>query len=100
MREIKATKQAIGYSDKTEPFVNHRINLNPGDWFYLFSDGFADQFGGPKNKKFKYKDFQLLLESLFDKNPSDQKQSIINAFYDWKGENDQLDDVCITGVKF
>ena len=100
LNEVKATKKPIGRSDNTDRFVNHSLQLKKGDSFYIFSDGFADQFGGPKNKKFKYKDFKNLLLEVSGKAPEEQKEVIVKAFNDWKGINAQLDDVCVIGVRF
>lgn len=96
--EYKATKQAIGYSEEVKPFINEAIPVKKGDWIYVFSDGFADQFGGPKNKKFRYKDFKLLLESIHALSPAEQSAKLQNSFREWKGKGEQLDDVCVMGV--
>lgn len=98
---IKADKQPIGAYVDREPnsFTNHRIRLRSGDTFYLFSDGFADQFGGPKEKKFKHLPLKRLLLELHSK-PMKEQHSVLNAtFDDWKGDLEQLDDVCIIGVR-
>ena len=61
LKEVPADKQPIGKIDKPQPFNTHTLNLQKGDTFYLFTDGYADQFGGPKGKKFKYKQMEELL---------------------------------------
>ncbi|MGZ4038532.1 MAG: PP2C family protein-serine/threonine phosphatase, partial [Bacteroidia bacterium] len=100
LQEIKASKQPIGRYDVKKPFTNHEIPLKKGDSIYLFSDGIADQFGGPEGKKFKYKQVKDLLLRIHHKPNAEQKQSIISGFMSWKGKNDQIDDVCLIGVKF
>ncbi len=75
------------------------VKVNEGDCLYLFSDGYADQFGGPKGKKFMLTNLQrLLLENL--KNPMDvQKENLTNAFLDWKIDAEQVDDVLVIGIR-
>ncbi len=100
MEEIKADKQPIGvYHDANKPFTNHTVKLNKEDSIYLFSDGFADQFGGEKGKKLKYKPFKNMLISLRDKSLGEQKIILTAEFKKWKGEMEQIDDVCIMSVK-
>ena len=67
--------------------------------FYLFTDGFADQFGGPKGKKFKYKQLEEILIVNANKNMSDQHEILSQQFAHWKGDLEQVDDVCVIGVK-
>lgn len=97
--ETKGTKQAIGYTESVEPFVNHEVKISSGDWIYLFSDGYADQFGGPKAKKFKYKNFkEAILEGSTE--PAEiQREKLLETFHNWKENLDQLDDVCLLGIK-
>ena len=66
---------------------------------YLFSDGYADQQGGEKGRKFLYKPFKRLLLENSDKSLDKQKEILDHQFKDWKGENEQIDDVCVMGVK-
>ncbi len=66
---------------------------------YAFSDGFADQFGGPLGKKFKYKPFKQLLLDIHKKLLQDQKTHLVSTFQNWKGNLDQVDDILILGVK-
>jgi serine phosphatase RsbU (regulator of sigma subunit)/Tfp pilus assembly protein PilF len=97
--ELKATKQPIGKYDKRQPFINHTIQLKKGDAVYIFSDGYADQFGGPRGKKFKYKQLKELLLSIQNK-PMQEQQLILNqAIVEWMGELEQVDDICIIGVR-
>ncbi|HEU4718369.1 MAG TPA: tetratricopeptide repeat protein [Bacteroidia bacterium] len=100
MHEIKANKQPVGRQENSSPFTAHTIDIRKGDIFYLFTDGFADQFGGPKGKKFRYRQMEELLISVSDKKMEEQRQLLENAFREWKGGLEQVDDVCIIGVKF
>jgi serine phosphatase RsbU (regulator of sigma subunit) len=97
--EYKANKQPIGKFDHVQPYFTHSINLKKGDTFYIFSDGFADQFGGEKGKKFKSANFKKLLLSVQDKSMEEQKKTILETFLSWKGNLEQLDDVCVIGVR-
>jgi serine phosphatase RsbU (regulator of sigma subunit) len=100
--EIKATKNPIGgkQAEEKREFVLHNFNFNKGDTVYFFSDGYADQFGGPEGKKFMTKKFQQLLISLQQKSMPEQKQLINEAFENWRGEHDQVDDVLVIGIRF
>jgi serine phosphatase RsbU (regulator of sigma subunit) len=99
MEVIKGDKQPIGHYDHTEQFQNHQLNVMTGDQLYLFTDGFADQFGGPKLKKYKYSPFKRMLSSLRSLKTEEQKVAIEGEFNSWKGNQEQVDDVCIWGVK-
>ncbi len=99
IEEIKANKQPIGKFDNPEPYVTHSIELNEGDAFYVFSDGYADQFGGEKGKKFMAANFKKLLLSIATEPMEKQKELINEAFESWKGDLEQLDDVCVIGVR-
>ncbi|MGZ3931563.1 MAG: PP2C family protein-serine/threonine phosphatase, partial [Bacteroidia bacterium] len=98
-REIKGDKQPIGKYELRRPFSTHTIQLKPADCLYLFSDGFADQFGGMKGKKFKYAQLRELMLSFKGGNMEDQLRGINDAFLSWKGRLDQVDDVCVIGIK-
>lgn len=98
--EIKADKQAIGAdTDKTKIFTNHKIKLEKGDAIYLFTDGYADQFGGEKGKKFKYSKFKELLIESHEKSMKEQKNILENQFEKWKGNLEQVDDILVIGIK-
>lgn len=100
MVEIKGDKLPVGYFEGKEiPFTNHTLQISKGDCVYLFSDGYADQFGGPKGKKFKYKQLRDLIFRNFEKPMQDQKRILITAFNDWKGPLEQVDDVCLVGIR-
>ena len=99
IEEIKADKHHVGKCDLMPPFTNHNIQLKKGDTIYIFSDGYVDQFGGPRGKKFMSAKFKELLLSIQDKSMSDQKKLINKSFNNWMGKLEQVDDVCVIGVK-
>jgi len=99
LHEIKPDKQPIGKSDHNKPFTNHHIEWKDDAQFFLFTDGFADQFGGEAGKKFKPKPFQNLLLSIVNHPQNEQARQIRNAFENWKGDHEQVDDICIIGIK-
>ncbi len=99
--QIKPDKFAIAsFAPNSKNYTNHEVQIEKGDVIYLFSDGYADQFGGERGKKFMYKRFRSLLLEIKDKSPIEQK-SILNAtIEDWRGVHEQVDDILIIGVKF
>ena len=97
--EHKAQRQPVGKYDKRTPFENQHINLKTNDQIYLFSDGYADQFGGENGKKLKAKGFKELLISISQFDMTNQKKSINSHFLEWKGNLEQVDDICIMGIK-
>ncbi len=98
--ELGADKQPIGYfGDMQKPFTQKSIALKKGDVIYTFTDGFADQFGGPKGKKFKYRRLIELLNAQHDKSGQDQKKILEEHLDDWRGNLEQIDDVCLIGVR-
>jgi serine phosphatase RsbU (regulator of sigma subunit)/Tfp pilus assembly protein PilF len=97
--EIKADKQPIGKYLNQQAYQTHTVELLKNDTIYIFSDGYADQFGGENNKKFKTKNFKKLLLSIQNHDMSKQKQLLEEAFNNWRGDLEQLDDVCILGVR-
>ncbi|MBL7918318.1 MAG: tetratricopeptide repeat protein, partial [Bacteroidia bacterium] len=97
--EIKADKQPIGKYADQKPFTTHSIDLEKGDTIYIFTDGYQDQFGGEKGKKFKASKLKETLLSIQNLNMDEQKEFIVKVFEDWKGRVEQVDDVCIIGVK-
>lgn len=100
IEEIKGNKQPIGKFDHSVPFENHEVQLNEGDTIFIFSDGYADQFGGPRGKKMKYKTLKNFLIEAKNAPMNEVKELLINKYNDWKGDLEQLDDVCIIGVRF
>ena len=98
--EFKADRMPIGIHDRMQtPFSCNHVELQPGDCLYIFSDGYADQFGGEKNGKFMSKRFKNLLLENADKPMELQKNAIMNAHKEWKGETEQIDDIVIIGIK-
>ncbi len=97
--ELKADKQPVGVHWEETNFTNHTIQLKNQDAIYIFSDGFIDQFGGDKRKKYKSRNFKNLLLSMQKESMEKQKQLIENTFETWRGDSEQIDDVCIIGVK-
>ncbi len=100
-KEIKSDKFPIGVNidGKVDHYTNHTVQLKKGDCVYLFSDGYADQFGGPRGKKYKYNQLKELLHKNYLLPIEEQKQKLANAFDYWKGELEQVDDVVIIGVR-
>jgi len=99
LNEVKADKQPIGKTDNPKPFTTHQLAYKENTTFYLFTDGLADQFGGPKGKKFKYKQFEELLIAINGKAMQEQSTIINDKFEAWKDELEQVDDVCVIGIK-
>ncbi|MAY84918.1 MAG: hypothetical protein CMP59_12375 [Flavobacteriales bacterium] len=99
--QYKADKFPIGsYLDnKKKTFTNNKIKLKKGDQVYIFSDGYADQFGGPRGKKFMYRRFrELLIENEHEK-PSQQKNKLLDSLYNWMRDEEQVDDILVMGVR-
>ena len=100
LKEIKGDRMPVGINlNYDKPFTTHEIELQKGDTLYMFTDGYADQFGGEKGKKFRYKYFKELLISISNSSMQKQKEIIEQTFYKWKGEHEQVDDVLIMGFK-
>ena len=99
LHEIKGDKQPIGFSENHAPFVDYQYQLEKGDMVYVFSDGYADQFGGPKGKKLKYKPFKNTLIEHSNKSLDEQEAQLNKLFEEWMGDLEQLDDVCVIGVR-
>ncbi|MGB0882412.1 MAG: PP2C family protein-serine/threonine phosphatase, partial [Vicingaceae bacterium] len=97
--EVKGDKQPVGNHINEQPFTTHTIQLQEDDVLYTFSDGYIDQFGGEKGKKFMKKRFKKLLLDIYLKPMQEQKSILNNTFNNWKGDGEQIDDVCVIGVK-
>jgi serine phosphatase RsbU (regulator of sigma subunit) len=97
--DLEADKMPVGIGERKESFRLLTINYQPGDVLYLYTDGYADQFGGPKGKKFKYKQLDELLINIHKNPPSNQGELLEKAFMNWKGELEQIDDVLIVGMR-
>ena len=98
LRELKPDKQPVGFHHGPAPFSSNMLQLQPGDCVYTFSDGYADQFGGEKGKKFKYKNLEELLIRTH-KDFKTQQTLLDETFEKWKGELEQVDDVLLIGVR-
>ncbi|HHZ63889.1 MAG TPA: pas/pac sensor protein, partial [Flavobacteriales bacterium] len=99
--ETKADKQPVGFqTEQQNAFTHHELKLEKGDTVYIFSDGYPDQFGGPKNKKFMMKHFKKLLLSVQDKTMNEQKTILETTMAEWKGDTEQVDDILVMGVRF
>lgn len=96
---IPPDKQPVGKFELAHNFTNHTIQLQLGDSFYLFSDGFMDQFGGVNGKKYKYSRFREFLLSIQKDQMNKQGELLETEFLNWKGNLEQLDDVCIIGIR-
>jgi len=100
LHEIRGDKMPIGINAIIEKtFTNHTIQLEKGDLIYLFSDGYADQFGGPDDKKFKYSALKKLLIKISSKPLKAQRNLLERTFINWKGDTEQVDDVLLIGIK-
>lgn len=101
LTEYKGDKFPVGaFEGEVLPHFNTtEVTLQPGDMLYLFSDGYADQFGGPAGKKFKYKQLKDLFLEIKDKSMLDQRSELMRVFDEWKGDLEQVDDVLVIGVR-
>jgi serine phosphatase RsbU (regulator of sigma subunit) len=97
--EIPGNRQAIGASEAHEPFTNNEIIVRNTDCIYLFTDGYIDQFGGEKGKKFKSSNFKKLLLSVCNEPIDKQKNTISDTIEQWKGHYEQVDDMCVIGIR-
>ncbi|MBA4241664.1 MAG: hypothetical protein C0448_13135 [Sphingobacteriaceae bacterium] len=101
LHQIKGDKFPVGafIEDKIQKFTTKRFTVEKGDSIFLFSDGYADQFGGPKGKKYKYAQFQEKLKSIQQFPLTQQHEIMRKEFIDWKGSHEQVDDVLLVGIK-
>jgi serine phosphatase RsbU (regulator of sigma subunit) len=99
--QTKGDKFPIGsfLDGETPNFTNHKLQLLEGDQLYIFSDGYPDQFGGPRGKKMMYKKFRDTLIANSQKDLSVQKDLLRDHLYDWMGDEEQVDDILVIGVK-
>jgi len=95
----KGDKMPIGIHIRTDSFKNNVIQLQKGDVLYVFSDGFVDQFGGAKGRKFMVKPFKRLLAEIYERDLEDQKGILDIAINEWRGEREQVDDIVVFGVR-
>ena len=100
LKEFRADRMPIGiYYGENETFTNYEIKVQKGDTIYIFSDGFADQFGGPKGSKYMKYNLKRLLSEIYQRPMAEQKSILENEFEKWKGSANQIDDVTILGVR-
>ncbi len=99
--ELESDKFPIGVNTNgvIDEYTNHIIQLSKGDCIYMFSDGYADQFGGPKGKKLKYSTLRNMLLANHILSMTEQKLKYAKIFNDWKGELEQVDDVLLMGIR-
>jgi len=97
--QFKPDKQAIGKVDNPALYTTHEVSLEKDDCVYIFTDGYADQFGGPSGKKFKYHQLIALMRTLSTLPISEQQLKLETEFQNWKGNLEQVDDICIIGIK-
>jgi len=98
--EYKGDKQPVGiFGKELKPFKQHLVSLKTDDVIYTFTDGYADQFGGPKGKKFKYTQLKEMLLSIQHLSLQEQEEIVKQKFTNWKGHLEQVDDVCLIGIK-
>ena len=102
LSELKGEKVHLGdlYENVTPDFSSQTIQLKKGDTLYLFSDGYADQFGGAEGKKFRYKQFREIILNIQNKSIFHQKKMLDDIIEKWRGELDQVDDILVMGIKF
>ena len=97
---IKGDRMPVSiHKNAQKPFVNHEVDFSQNDIIYMFSDGYYDQIGGPQNRKFMSRNFQELLLSVHEKPMEQQKEILDKTFEEWRGENIQLDDILVIGIR-
>jgi len=101
LTETKADRRSVGISagNKEVQFSGHNIKIEKGDCLYVFSDGYADQKGGPHNTKFFYQPFRELLTEIHKTEMRDQKKILEKIISEWKGDNGQIDDMLVIGIR-
>jgi serine phosphatase RsbU (regulator of sigma subunit) len=99
--ETKADRFAIGRATGNEKeFTNHVLTIEKGDVIYMFSDGYADQFGGPEGKKFKTANLKELFVSMHEESMDNQRETLDITIENWRGGHEQIDDILVMGRKF
>ncbi|WP_343634534.1 SpoIIE family protein phosphatase [Fluviicola sp.] len=96
--ELPYDKMPVGNGIRTNMFQTHALPHQTGDWLYLFTDGYADQFGGLKGKKFKYSKLKELLLNTSKKPENEQHSILRDTFNQWKSDLEQVDDICVFGI--
>jgi len=97
--ELKGDKQPVGNHHDYKDFTTHHVSVSLGDRIYLFSDGIPDQFGGEHGKKFKTKQLKEIVLSSGNKSIEEQIQTIEKSINNWKGQLDQIDDICFLAIE-
>jgi serine phosphatase RsbU (regulator of sigma subunit) len=97
--ETPFDKMPVGKSDWKSEFSEQTLSLMKGDMLYLCTDGYADQFGGVRGRKYKGGNLKKLLTSISSHPMADQKQMLENELLQWQGEQDQVDDICLVGIR-
>ncbi len=97
---LKGDRMPISFYCNMDDFTKQELSLEPGDMIYMFSDGYEDQFGGRKNKKFNRKTFGSLLMEIHNKSMNEQKVTLSDTFKEWKGDTFQVDDVTVIGIRY
>ncbi|MGD0755521.1 MAG: YfiR/HmsC family protein [Bacteroidales bacterium] len=100
LTHYRADKMPVAIHYRMEPFTLHKIDLQKGDAFYIFSDGFADQFGGPKQKKFMSMQLRETLVAMAGMPMLKQGERLNEIFEEWRGDSPQIDDVTLIGVRY
>jgi serine phosphatase RsbU (regulator of sigma subunit) len=96
--ELPYDKMPVGDGIRTNTFQTHPLHHQKGDWLYLFTDGYADQFGGEKGKKFKYSKLKELLLNTSKRSEHEQHAILRETFTRWKSDLEQVDDICVFGI--
>jgi len=96
--EIKGDKQPVGAYVHRKPFTQHTMRLQQGQLLVLFSDGYADQFGGPGGKKFKYSRMKELIQTNKQQHPEKIRKVLLENILSWRGTLEQIDDICVLGI--
>jgi sigma-B regulation protein RsbU (phosphoserine phosphatase) len=99
LREYKGELMPLSHYQRMDPFTTQEIQLEKGDQLYLFSDGYADQFGGEHRKKFKYKAFQQLILNHAGDDMQEQHRVLRDTITRWQGNHEQIDDMVVVGIK-
>jgi serine phosphatase RsbU (regulator of sigma subunit) len=99
LEEFKPDKMPVAIHERMENFTNHEFEIQKGDCLYLMSDGYEDQFGGPRGKKFMSKRLKELLVTNYELSMQKQKEILENTLVDWIGKFEQLDDVTLMGIR-
>ena len=101
LRIHKADRFPVGafVGEEVRAFANQEIKVKSGDMLYIFSDGYSDQFGGADGKKFMMNRFRKLLKQIHSKPVDDQYDILVKTFNNWKGHLEQVDDICVMGVR-